>query len=238
MLKTPRLIAAGWYFTHFKKVFRKNGLVIHVPFELTDYKFRGRFVLGTYEKEEATYLEKYLAPDACVLELGSCLGYVSCLTNQLLHDKSKHVVLEANPQLIPWIQKNKDANACSFAIENSIVSNNPKNTFYLHHLIVGGSSKRKTAHRIEVKGVGVADLELKYGLSFDTLVMDIEGGELELFRTQKNSIQAFRMIFMEVHPFAGILTDEEALECENILQSLGFKNILRDGNFQIWEKEK
>ncbi|NNE77524.1 MAG: hypothetical protein HKN31_10685, partial [Pricia sp.] len=41
---------------------------------------------------------------------------------------------------------------------------------------------------------------------------------------------------MEIHPFAGILTHEEAQECEDILESLNFKIKIRDGNFQIWEK--
>jgi len=238
MLKKPRLFLAGIYFTYFKKVFKKNGLTIHVPFDLTDFKFRGRFVLDTYEEEESRYLLQHLSPDAKVLELGSCLGYVSCLTNQLLKNKTQHVVLEANPQLIPWIEKNKRENNCEFAIENSIVSNQKTNDFYIHDLIVGGSAKRKTAHKIEIKGETFNSLRSRYGIDFDTLVMDIEGGELHLFQNHKEGIAQFDKIFMEVHPFANILTKEEAQECEDILTGLGFEIIVRDGNFQIWEKTK
>ena len=236
MLKKPRLFLAGIYFTYFKKVFKKNGLTIHVPFDLTDFKFRGRFVLDTYEEEESRYLSEHLSPDAKVLELGSCLGYVSCLTNQLLKNKSQHLVLEANPQLIPWIEKNKRENDCEFAIENSIVSNQKMNDFYIHDLIVGGSAKRKTAHKIEIKGETFESLRSRYGIYFDTLIMDIEGGELHLFQNHKEGIAKFDKIFMEVHPFANILTPEEAQECEDILADLGFEITVRDGNFQIWEK--
>jgi FkbM family methyltransferase len=238
MLKKTRLFLAGVYFTYFKKVFSSDGLTIHVPFELTDYEFRGRFVHGTYEEEESRYLKEYLSPDAKVLELGSCLGYVSCLTNKLLSDNSAHVVLEANPQLIPWIEKNRDENRCEFAIENSIISNDEMNDFYVHHLIVGGSAKRKTPNKIQIKGETFQGLRKKYGIDFDTLIMDIEGGELDLFRNYKEGIAEFDQIFMEVHPFANILTKEEAQECEDTLSSLGFDILVRDGNFQIWQKRK
>lgn len=236
MFKKPKLFIAGIYFTFFKKVYKNSGLTIQVPFELTDYKFRGRFVLNTYEEEESRYLAKYLSPDAKVLELGSCLGYVSCLTNKLLKNKSNHLVLEANPKLVPWIQKNKEENNCSFSIENSIISHERKNAFYIHDLIVGGSAKRKTSNKIDIEGVGFDDLRTKYGIDFDTLVMDIEGGELDLLRNHSDGIADFNQIFMEVHPFANILTKEEAQECEDILNSIGFEIIVRDGNFQIWKK--
>lgn len=238
MFRNPGQYAAGIYFTLFKKVFKKNGLAIHIPFHLTNIAFRGRFLRDKYEKEEATYLSRYLSPGDKVIELGSCLGYVSCLTNQILEDKSQHVVLEANPQLIAWIEKNRDENHCGFAIENCIISLQDKNEFYIHDLIVGGSTKRKTGHKIEVDGTSFSTLEKKYHTKFNTLIMDIEGGELDLLRSHKDSIAKFEKIFYEVHPFANILTVEEARECENILLSCGFKLQLRDGNFQIWIKPR
>ena len=235
-IKTVRFYFAGIYFTYFTKVYRKNDIVLNIPIELTDFKFRGRFPLDEYEKEEREYLPKYLSANAKVLELGSCLGYISCITNKILKEKDKHVVLEANSNLIEWIEKNRDANGCGFAVENSIISHHEKNEFYIHKLIVGGSTKRETPNRVEVKGVSFSSLKKKYGVNFDTLIMDIEGGELELFREHKDSISDFNKIFFEVHPFANILTKSEAKECEDILTSIGFNNVLKDGNFQIWEK--
>jgi len=235
-LRNPGLYLAGIYFTLFKKVFAKNGITIHVPFQLTDVPFRGRFMQNKYEKEEATHLSQYISPNDSVLELGSCLGYVSCLTNKLLQNKEQHVVVEANPNLIPWIEKNREENNCLFKIEHCIISLEKKNEFYIHELIVGGSTKRKTAHKIAVEGTTFSALEKKYAMGFNTLIMDIEGGELDLFRKHRDEIGKFQKIFYEVHPFANILTIEEALECEKILTDLGFNLLLRDGNFQVWEK--
>ena len=235
-LRNPGQYLAGIYFTLFKKVFRKNGITIHVPFQLTDIPFRGRFVQNKYEKEEATHLAKLIVPTDKVLELGSCLGYVSCLTNNLIGNKEDHVVVEANPDLIPWIQKNRDANNCLFKIEHCIISPEKKNEFYIHDLIVGGSTRRKTTHKIEVDGLTFKELEQKYSIAFNTLIMDIEGGELDLFRMHQNEIAKFQKIFYEVHPFANILSKEEAMECESILRNLDFHLVLRDGNFQVWQK--
>lgn len=232
-----KLFLAGVYFTIFKRNYYNQGIKIHIPFNLTDFKFRGRFVLNQYEVEEAKYLEKYLSNDAKVLELGGCIGYVSCLINKILTDKTQQVTLEANPKLINWIKKNREENNCSFFVENSIISLKRENIFYIHDLIVGGSTKRTTTSEIIVNGVDIDFLEKKYNIEFDTLIMDIEGGELDLFKNFKTNLSSFKRIFLEVHPFANILTVDEAKICENILESIGFELLLRDGNFQIWNKK-
>jgi FkbM family methyltransferase len=231
------LFIAGLYFTFFEKTYKNNGLIIHIPFDLTNFQFRGRFALNRYEVEEAKYIDKYLSKDARVLELGGCLGYVSCLINKKLLDKTQQVTLEANPKLIGWIKKNRDENDCSFFVENSIVSHENKNIFYFHNRIVGGSTKRKTANKAYVKGVDIEFLKKKYNIEFDTLIMDIEGGELDIIKNFKESLSNFKRIFLEVHPFGGILTYDEVKTCENILSSIGFCMIVRDANFQIWNKK-
>ncbi|WP_431125943.1 FkbM family methyltransferase [Flagellimonas flava] len=235
-IQKMRLLFGGIYFSIFTKTYKNAGVVLHIPFDLTDFKFRGRFALDLYEEEEAKYLSKYLSPNAKVLELGSCLGYVSCLVNNILAEKDQHVALEANPNLIPWIEKNREANDCHFHLENSIVSPTKSNIFYIHKLIVGGSTKRETPVKTEIKGLTITMLKEKYNIDFDTLVMDIEGGELSLLRNFKKEISGFKHIFFEIHPFAGILTEEEAQECEEILKEIGFNLKIRDGHYQIWEK--
>ena len=234
--RTIRKTSGGLFFTLFKKTFKVEGLEFFIPFKLTDLQFRSRFLSDSYEAEERKYLKEYLPEDATVLELGSCLGIVSCLTNRLLKNKSNHVVMEANPLLIDSIRKNRDHNNCLFDIESGMISHSKENEFYIHDLIVGGSSKRKTGRKIIVNGMTIQDLEDKYNLKFDTLVMDIEGGELDLLENHPAFFHNFKMIFMEVHPFADILTPLEAKRCEEILTRLNFKLKLRDRNFQVWIK--
>src|SRR5262245_30697328 len=107
-----KLLLSGIWATYVKKDYELDGLSFVIPQEMTDFKFRGRFVRGSYEKEERRHLKKYIDADATVLELGACLGVVSCLTNVLLTDPRKHVVVEANPLLISWIERNRELNKC------------------------------------------------------------------------------------------------------------------------------
>lgn len=59
---------------------------IEVPKELTTRTYRGCFMTGDYEAEEISLIKRYLKPDDRVLELGACIGAVSCVTNKLLNE--------------------------------------------------------------------------------------------------------------------------------------------------------
>ncbi len=236
MFKTAGFTLAGIYFYYFKKVIILNGMKTHDPYG-TDYKFRGRFVLGTYEKEEATNLTRFLKPGDCIPELGACLGYVSCLANKMLKDSQNHVVLEANPSLIPYIARNGEENGRGFRIENEMVSKREYNTFYIRNLTVGGSLKRTTPKKTEVRRESNLQPVRKYKLSFNVLIRAIEGGQLQFLRNHMDELRGIEHLFMEVHPFAGILTLKKSDECEEIVHSLMFTRVSQDGNDQIWQKE-
>lgn len=212
-------------------------MVFEVPRTLTDRVFRGRFVLGGYESvEEYGYVERYLPKGARVLELGGCLGVMSCFINRRLENPAHHVVLEANPALIPFLTRNRERNACAYRIVHAVLSCRKSEAFYVHSLIVGGSSKRETAQRIEVPGVLMEDLEREAGGRFDAFVIDIEGGELELLREMGDVFRGVRTVLIELHPFKGILSQAESAECECRLFELGFekKEMSANGHQQVW----
>jgi FkbM family methyltransferase len=235
-LTRPVLYLAGLYFTYIQRSYRIGKLEFHVPHELTDVSFRGWFPIGRYEKEERRYLTQYLKRDATVLELGACLGVVSGLTNSLIDQPARHVVVEANPALIPWLTRNRDHNHSQYQIEHCMVSEQAENTFFIDEVIVLGSTKRSQGRPVTVPGKTIAAIEADHGLTFDTLIMDIEGGELTFFTDNQARLGQFRQIFMEVHPFGGMLTPAEVQRCEDLLTAAGLGLTLRDGNFQIWEK--
>lgn len=228
-----KLYLAGVYFTLFEKTYKVEGLDLVIPFDMTDLKFRGQFPINFYEKQERRYLKQYLPKNATVLELGACLGVVSCLTNRLLDHPDRHVVVEANPNLLPVIEENKRRNHCDFHIEHCMVSSRPTNEFYIGKTILMSSNRRQSATRISVAGKTVSDLERNYGMKFDALVMDIEGGELDFLRENREWLKGLNLIFMEVHPHRDILSNEEVAECLNILETAGFEKRVDDQNFWI-----
>ncbi|MBV6443360.1 MAG: FkbM family methyltransferase [Haliscomenobacteraceae bacterium CHB4] len=231
-----KLYLAGTYFTLFEKTYKVEGLDLVVPFDKTDIKLRGQFPIDFYEKQERRYLKQFLPKNATVLELGACLGIVSCLTNRLLDHPERHVVVEANPNLIPVIGENKRRNNCKFHIEHCMVSSRPVNEFFIGKTILMGSNRRKSATRINVAGKTIATLEKEYGMKFDALVMDIEGGELDFLRENAEKLKELNVIFMEVHPHRDILSNDEVAECRTILERSGLEKVVDENNFWVYKK--
>src|SRR5262245_43618744 len=77
--------------------FRADGCTFRIPRDVTRLSYRACFLTDAYEREERELVRQWVRPEDRVIELGACLGIVSCVTNRLLADKSKHVVVEANP---------------------------------------------------------------------------------------------------------------------------------------------
>jgi FkbM family methyltransferase len=226
----------GLYFTFFKRYYRAKGVKIIIPSEVTTFRFRGRFIFEKYEYEESLYINEYLDRESSVLEIGGCLGYVSCLTNNLLKKPENHLVLEANPDLIPWIEQNRELNDCSFIVLNEVVSKKKVNKFFISSIIHLSSLNNPSSDVRLVSGTSIAALQERYNLRFETLIMDIEGGELNFLREHSEELVFFKMIFIEIHVFGQMLSEEEGNECENILSSLGFMREVKQGHFQIWRK--
>jgi FkbM family methyltransferase len=229
---------AGKFFDASGGVYHFDGMRFSVPYDLTDRKFRARFVVGGYETEEEYHFVKtYVAPDSTVLELGGCLGVMSCYVNRLLSTPTRHVVIEANPLLIPYLEQNRDANGCKFTVVHGMLSLQEQEKFYVHNLIVGGSNKRVTDKCITVPGIHADMLMAQWGI-FDTLIVDIEGGELSLLREQPELFRKCSTLLIEVHPFKDILTYAEACEVENLLHQAGLKKITcnHDNHYQVWQR--
>lgn len=228
-----KLYLAGTYFTLFEKTYKVNGLDLVIPFDLTDIKFRGQFPIDFYEKQERRYLKQYLPKNATVLELGACLGVVSCITNRLLEHPERHVVVEANPNVVPIIEENKRRNQCSFQIEHCMVSSRAVNEFFIGKTILMSSNRRQSATKISVAGKTIADLEREHGMRFDALVMDIEGGELDFLRENRDKLKELNVVFMEVHPHPEILSQEDVAECLSILTESGLEKVVDESNFWV-----
>ena len=61
--------------------------------------YKNRFVSGGHEDKERRLVVKHVRRDLPVIEGGGCVGVVSCVTNRLLQDPKRHIVVEANPKL-------------------------------------------------------------------------------------------------------------------------------------------
>src|SRR5580658_9866964 len=100
----------GVIFDCFVRRFRADACEFEIPRRLTSTAYRAGFLKNDYDAEERELVRKFIRSDDSVLEVGACLGIVSCVTNKLLRDNTRHVVVEGNPFCIPAICRNREIN--------------------------------------------------------------------------------------------------------------------------------
>lgn len=204
---------------------------------LTDNSMASRMIDNWYEMEEISLIEKIPnLENLVILELGGCLGVVSVVSNSKLNNKENHVVVEANPNLMNYMNYNKNINNCHFKIENAMISSTSDGVFYSYDKLVAGSAHRtdnqernKTKHIVNV--MTYDELEKKHNLKFDVLIIDIEGGELEFLKEIENNLH-IKYVVVELHEhlmFRGFRN-----ECIDILKRMGMNMMSKSGQSYLF----
>lgn len=190
-----------------------------------------RLIDQTWEKDEASSIDM-LDRDSCVLELGACIGVVSTLINKRISNPQNHVALEANPQLIEHLNKVKQDNGCEFKIVNAFLSAYPNNTkdFSIHpnHIMGGRLGIFSGFEQIKCQGITMQQLQEKFDLTFDTIVMDIENGEYELYYDgffSKENMKNIKSMMIEFHNHK-----DKNIVRTHIIQEFNEKTIKVHGN--------
>ena len=124
--------------------FRMGDCEFIIPKDQTSRAYRSSFLSSNYEVEDLEVVRACILPTDRVIELGACMGVVSCITNKILTNKTRHVVVEANPFCIPTLHRNRDLNQCQFLIEHCAVSQS-KVTFHVHPQMIVSSSIQGSA---------------------------------------------------------------------------------------------
>jgi FkbM family methyltransferase len=216
-------------------VFRADGCRFVIPKEMTTIGWRGvGFGKGHYEDEERQMMKQFVRPEDSVIEFGACLGVVSCATNQLLRDRSRHLVVEANPLLIPWLYRNRELNGSGFIVEHCAVGKPPEVTFYIHSTaVVDGSSKHKSARGVRLPCRSLRELHERYG-PFTTLIADVEGSEIDVLEDSREVLKSYRLAVIEFHPT--IIGEEKVARCKQILTECGLRPVGKAGFTEAWQR--
>jgi len=191
--------AAGLCFDTFHAEYRTEGMAFAIPMEQTTRRMRGKFFVDTYELPERTLAKRHLPRGSRVLELGGCIGVLSCLVNRLLDNPANHVVVEANPALIPTLQRNAEANGAVFTIENCVVSRKPYERLLVHENM---DTSYLDGEGIPITGRTLAAIEAAHGIEFDAVVMDIEGAEAAFIEDHPDALRRMAFLMIEFHPEA------------------------------------
>lgn len=179
---------------------RIDGVTIHLDNHLLPLHFKGTIVADLYEKYERQIIQKYLPKDEPVIELGASIGVVSCTVNRRLTSPDQHVVVEASPELIPTLKRNRDLNHCQFAIvEAAIGYGNASITFFSNGMSLAGSIYG-AGQTVEVPAKTLQAIAEEAGFRHFTLISDIEGSEIGLLEHEMDFIRGHvGLILMETH---------------------------------------
>lgn len=162
---------------------------------------KARFVLGAYERPEIDSIHRELDRSIPVVELGACLGVVSCVTNSLLADPQKHVVVEANPRLVPVIERNRALNDGRFELINAALAYHQESvTFYVGKLVTASALRGRKGEPITVPAITLSQILHDRQFERANLIVDIEGAEYDLVTNELETLSRHAArIFMEVH---------------------------------------
>ena len=211
-----------------------DGLVFDLSAREIRTDLKSYFRRGEYEAGERRLAMKYLPRDKALIELGGCVGVVSCLINRCLEDPSRHWVLEANPAMLATLQLNRDTNGAAFQVLNTAIAYAGRFAdFEVNDAFVGSRVSRSpldsVTSTIRVPATTLQALASDLGLDTFSIVCDIEGIECELVANEMSLLKTHvGWIVMEEHP--RVVGDLAFQKMHAALNAAGFVPIEKYGD--------
>ena len=152
---------------------------------------------GDFQEEypEQTMVVRYLTGDEKVLEIGSNIGRNSLVINYILSQKNNNnfVTIESDSDIASVLTYNRDLNKYHFHIENAALSKRKLiqrgwDTICSNVLLDGYKN---------VNTITLEDLNKKYNIEFDTLVLDCEGAFYYILMDMPEILNNINLIIME-----------------------------------------
>lgn len=147
----------------------------------------------TDEYPEQLMAVKYITGSEKVLEIGGNIGRNSMVIAYLLQQQNNLVTLECDPEIAAQLIENRNINQLTFQVEDSALSK--RNliqkgwTTFVSDVIPYGYKKVKT--------ITLSELNNKYQIQFDTLVLDCEGAFYYILQDFPEILNKIKLIIME-----------------------------------------
>lgn len=150
---------------------------------------------GNYEAYEATLVRGLIQPNEVILEIGAGCGLISTVCAKNPHTSMVQCV-EANPNLIDTIRMTHGLNGVDVVVHNEILAKDDGETdFFVHPDFWASGTHSFLGTPIKVKTTSFQKRlnELRPTM----LVIDIEGGEVEIF--DDVDLTGVQKIILELH---------------------------------------
>jgi FkbM family methyltransferase len=189
-LCTPRLRRKVWseYLNTLAKEYAEYKLLVLqkcITLEEGDFK---------EEHQELIMSIIFIKPNARVLEVGGNVGRNSLIISTILDDENNLVVLECNRIIANKLRRNRDVNRIYFHIEVSALSK--KRLMQRDYETRPLEDIRNTEGWSPVNIISFDFLQGKYGIIFDTLVLDCEGAFYEILRSMPECLENIKTIIL------------------------------------------
>jgi FkbM family methyltransferase len=193
---------------------------------------------GLFEEElpEQKMAVKYLTGNEKVLELGSNIGRNSLIIGSIVKNNN-FVSLEPDYNIFKILEDNRNINNLSFHIENLALSK--------QKLIQRGwETKPSDILEEGYKWVNILnfdELQNKYKIDFDTLILDCEGAFYFILKDSPEILNNIKLIIME-NDYIDI---NHKIYINSILKQYNFFNVYTEGGgwgccannfFEVWKK--
>lgn len=207
--------------------------------KLSCIHFNLKFLFGDIKHElpEQLMSVRYLKGNEKVLEIGGNLGRNSLVISSILTDDKNLVVLESNKIIANKLIKNRNINNHNFYIEPSALSKKK--------LIQKGwdtiPSDTLKPGFVFIDTIMYEELQSKYKIIFDTLVLDCEGAFYYILRDMPEILNNINLIIME--------NDYHNIEHKKYVDDILIKNNFvidyklaggwgpcKDFFFEVWKK--
>jgi FkbM family methyltransferase len=178
-----------------------HGLDLSLDNPLISTRHKSTIFFGIYETAEIELSRRYLDLDRPTIELGGSIGVVACVTNRMLKRPSDHIVVEANPVLLPLLEENRRRNDCRFAIEAVAIGYGTDTIeFTVQDHFLFGRLQSEGGRRALVPTASLGKLIQKYGFESINLLSDIEGTEVALVENEPEVLRSrVKNLIMETH---------------------------------------
>ena len=180
----------------------------------------------------------YLSGNEKVLEIGGNIGRNSLTIASIIKNQQNLVTLESDDYIASQLTENRDLNNFTFNIENSALSK--------RKLIQKGWNTVVSDELIEgyklVKTITWEQLQSKYNIEFDTLVLDCEGAFYYILMDMPEILENIQLIIME-NDYWDI---SKKMYIDNVLKTNDFYRSYSekggwgpctDNFFEVWEKK-
>jgi FkbM family methyltransferase len=196
---------------------------------ITDFPTKVALIMNTYEAPERYAVARYVRRSLPVVELGGSMGVVACVTNRLLKDPSAHVVVEANPLVIPQMELNRALNGCRFEIVNRAIAYGMDSVTFRPSSNVCVSSITLVGDQapVTVQAIALGDIVRDHGFTRFNLICDIEGLEYDLVCHEMDVLKNADTIILETH--ARFIGEDKCLHMMSKLEGAGFRIVKEIG---------